>query len=152
MRYVGVDLGDARTGLALGDSFTRIASPLGVVEVALAGAGEGLIEALAGVIEREAGTGRGVTLVVGLPIHMDGTEGKRATSARGLGVRLGARLGLPVVFFDERLTSAEADWKMARSGLTRGQKKARRDGIAAAAMLGTFLAGLAPAENEPEQR
>ena len=44
-----------------------------------------------------------------------------------------------MVYQDERLTSAEADWSMARSGMTRGEKKARRDALAAAAILREYL-------------
>ncbi len=62
-----------------------------------------------------------------------------AAGARALASELGARSGRTVHLIDERLTSAEAEWTLDGSGLTRGQKKARRDALAAAAILREFL-------------
>ncbi len=136
MRYLAIDLGDKRTGLAVGDDETRIASPIGVIEAPMA-TGDRLLDAIA----RSADEHGPDAVVVGLPLNMDGTEGPRSALVRAFGERIGARLGLPVEFEDERLSSAEADWSMARTGLTRGQKKSRRDSMAAAAILRTFFAG-----------
>jgi len=150
MRYLGIDLGDRRTGLALGDSITRTALPAGVIEVPIERRdGEALLEAIIESIRSHLGsTGE---LVVGLPLNMDGTQGPRAASARAFGQKIGERAMMRVHFQDERLSTASADWSMARSGLTRGQKKARRDAIAAAEILREFLAGLAgPADNRPD--
>ncbi|QOI99688.1 MAG: Holliday junction resolvase RuvX [Phycisphaeraceae bacterium] len=142
MRYIAVDLGDARTGLAAGDALTGIVSPLTVLECpsGLCG-GDALIDLVLKEIERAVGPGA-CELVVGLPMNMDGTEGPRARIVRAWAGRLAAKSGRKVHMQDERLTSAEADWGMARSGLTRGQKKARRDALAAAAVLRDFLASL----------
>lgn len=142
MRYLAIDLGDKRTGLAVGDSVTRIATPVGVVEVAVTERdGEALVSALVTACEEYLGPAqaRG-ELVVGLPVNMDGTEGPRAKSVRALGERVAQRTGRKVHFQDERLTSSSADWTMARSGLTHKQKKSKRDALAAAAFLGDFLA------------
>lgn len=145
MRFLCIDLGDKRTGLALGDDLLRIASPLDVLEIPIAAdAGNALLAALvAAARDHAAGA-----LVVGLPINMDGSEGPRAKSVRALAQRIADDARLPLHFQDERLTSADADWQMARSGLTRGQKKARRDALAAAAILRDFLAAL-PAPTAP---
>jgi putative Holliday junction resolvase len=149
MRYLAVDLGDARTGLALGDDQTRIVSPVGVVEIARdAAGGQALLDALVKATDDALGPPgrrRDVALLVGLPLNMDGTEGPRAALTRAFAARLAERTALPVHFHDERLSSAEADWRMARSGLTRGQKKARRDALAACAILSDFL-GVPPPE------
>ena len=83
-------------------------------------------------------------LVLGLPMNMDGTEGKAATKARAFGAALTQRTGRAVHFQDERLTSADADWSMARSGMTHKEKKQRRDALAAAAILRDFLGALGP--------
>jgi putative Holliday junction resolvase len=137
-----IDLGDKRTGLALGDAQTRLVSPLSVIEVSIAPlGGEGLLLALLKAIDEQLGKGAG-ELVVGLPLNMDGSEGPRARGVRQFAARLGDRSGRVVNFQDERLTSAAADWSMARSGMTHGDKKKRRDAIAAAAILGDFLSGL----------
>jgi putative holliday junction resolvase len=150
VRYLAIDLGDKRTGIALGDSITGLATPVDVVEVAIAGeAGEALLKTLLRVIEQQLGPaplpGRGRApgeLVIGLPLNMDGTEGSRAALVRAFASRLEARSARRVHFQDERLSSAAADWNMARSGLTHKQKKARRDALAAAAILQDFLGTL----------
>lgn len=139
MRYVAIDLGDRRTGLAVGDDETGAAMPLAVVDVPIdRRGGEELLDVLAKAIDGQVGV-RG-ELVFGLPVNMDGTEGPRAKSVRAFAERLGKRTGLVVHVQDERLSSAAADWTMARSGLTRGQKKERRDALAAAEILKGFLA------------
>ncbi len=146
MRFLAIDLGDKRTGLAVGDDETGHVFPVGVVEVPMTGADAGarLLDALARAVDEHLGAPAGraarAALVIGLPINMDGTEGPRAMLVREFGARLGARAGLAVHPHDERLTSAQADWDMARSGLTRGEKKQRRDALAAAAILRDFLA------------
>jgi len=140
MRYLAIDLGDKRTGLALGDAITRLAAPLEVLETPIAErAGEALLDAIGAAIEEHLGPGE---LVVGLALNMDGTESPRSKLAREFGARVAQRTGLPVHFQDERLTSAAADWSMSRSGLTRQQKKSRRDAIAAATLLQDFLNAL----------
>ncbi len=137
MRYLGIDLGDKRTGLALGDSETKLATPVDLIEVSIhQGGGEALVDAIVRAIDEHLGPGE---LVMGMPLNMDDSEGPRAKLARAMGTRLEDRTGLVVHFHDERLTSAEADRSMSQSGLTRGQKKRRRDAIAAAKMLQDFL-------------
>jgi putative transcription antitermination factor YqgF len=78
-------------------------------------------------------------LVMGLPLNMDGTEGPAAKDARAFAEQVQQRCGLVVHLQDERLTSFEADQRMARSGRTRGEKKELRDALAAAALLEDFL-------------
>lgn len=164
MRLIAIDLGDKRTGLASGDVVTRSALPLDVIEVPIATRdGTALLEALARVIEEQLGQavgagGRGWSkgaaatgeLVLGLPLNMDGSEGPPAKRVRAFGARLEARTRRKVNFQDERLTSAAADWAMARTGLTRGEKKDLRDAIAAATILKDYLATL-DARGLPEE-
>lgn len=143
MRYLCIDLGDKRTGLAVGDAQTRLVSPLEVLEVPLAQrGGEALLDALAKAVDEQLGAAPG-ELVVGLPLNMDDSEGPRASLVRAFGARVATRCGRQVRFHDERLSSAAADWSMARSGMTRGEKKQRRDALAAAAILAGFLETLA---------
>lgn len=132
MRYLAIDLGDKRTGFAVGDDFTRMASPVGMAELPV---GPRLIEAIAQVIrEHEPGA-----IVIGLPLNMDGTEGDAAKRVRAFGEQLAATIGLPVHVQDERLTSYAADQRMAQTGRTHKQKKQIRDAIAAAEILRDFL-------------
>jgi len=143
MLLMGVDLGDRRTGLAIGDDGMRIASPLDLIEVPRARLGE-LVRVIA---ERARAEGVG-RIVVGLPLNMDGTEGPMAARSRAFGAALAEASGIEVAYQDERLTSAEADWEMAGSGLTHGQKKARRDALAAAAILRDAFAAMGPGPTE----
>lgn len=121
----------------MGDAILRVASPVGVLEHARGS--EELIRGLRSAVDEHLSPGD--TVVFGLPIHMDGTEGERAKIVRAFAADadLGGRA---VAFHDERLTSVDADWKMAQSGLTHKQKKARRDAMAAASILQDFLSGL----------
>lgn len=143
MRYLAVDLGDKRTGLAVGDSETGIVSPAGLLEAPMHNReGVLLLEAIGRACDEHLGVDPRRDpgeIVVGLPVNMDGTEGPRARLVRALGARVQARTRRPVHFQDERLTSADADWSMARSGMTHQQKKERRDALAAAAILRDFL-------------
>lgn len=145
MRYLAIDLGDQRTGLALGDAVTGIASPIGTLEIPIARAGGGeLLDAIVKAIDRELGPPEsGGEVVVGLPLNMDGSEGPRAKLVRAFANRLARASCRQVHLHDERLSSVAADRDMARTGLTHGQKKKRRDALAAAAILRSFLANLA---------
>ena len=134
MRFLAIDLGDKRTGLALADDQTRIASPLSVIDVP-ADRRDALIDALDDAAHKHEAD----ALVIGLPLNMDGTEGPRAAVVRDLAGAIAARIHLPLHLHDERLSSADADWSMARTGMTHKQKKARRDALAAAAILKDFL-------------
>ena len=143
MRYLAIDLGGKRTGLAVGDDETRIASPLDVIETS---AETERWRQLQKVIEAEAPD----ALVVGLPLNMDGSDGPAAKNARAFADQLAQRTGLPVHLHDERLSSAAADEAMANTGLTHGQKKQRRDALAAAAILRGFLDRSDPPKSAPE--
>lgn len=133
MRYLAVDLGAKRTGLAAGDDVVRLVQPVEVVQVPR---GPALLDALARAVDRHGPD----ELVVGLPLNMDGTEGAGAREAREFGALLAARVGLPVRFQDERLSSFEADERMARSGRTHREKRELRDALAACAILEAWLA------------
>lgn len=132
MRYLAVDLGAKRTGLAAGDDVTRLVQPVEVLQVPR---GPALMGALAKAVDRHGPD----AIVLGIPINMDGTEGAAAKDVRAFAAELAARTGLPVHLQDERLTSFEADARMARSGRTHKQKKELRDALAAAAILEDWL-------------
>mgnify|MGYP006273685889 CR=1 FL=1 len=132
MRYLAIDPGDRRTGLAIGDDDTGSAGPVDVLDARDADALVRGIKAAIDAYDAEA-------LVIGLPLNMDGSTGPAAKKAEALARRLAAETGLAVHRVDERLTSYAADQQMAGSGLTRGGKKARRDALAAAVILQDFL-------------
>lgn len=132
MRFLAIDLGDKRTGLAIGDDETKIASPLTVIEIVR---GDALIDAIGESIKDHAPD----AIVLGLPLNMDGTEGPQAKLVREFGEQLHKCCGLEVHYHDERLTSFAADQQMARTGRTHKQKKRLRDALAAAEILRDFL-------------
>jgi putative Holliday junction resolvase len=136
VRFLCIDLGDKRTGIAVGDDALAMAVPAEVLEVPIHhNGGAALLAAIEAVVAAHAPH----TLVVGLPLNMDGTEGPRAKAVRAFAARVAAATRLDLRFHDERLSTAQADWTMARSGLTHAQKKAKRDALAAAAILTDFL-------------
>ena len=131
-RYLAVDLGGKRTGLAVGDDLTRIATPVDVLEIP---PGPRLIEAIRRAIAEQGPD----AIVIGLPLNMDGSEGEAAKSVRAFGAMLAEATSLPVEFHDERLTSRAAELDLA--GLyTRKGKKRRLDAVAAARILSGYLA------------
>ncbi|QQE10193.1 Holliday junction resolvase RuvX [Planctomycetota bacterium] len=132
MRYLSIDFGDKRTGVAMGDDLLRIATPLDVVRTGSMVERERL---LMRIIEAEEPD----ELVVGVPLGKDGEVGDAAKKIMGYGESIEKKSGLKVHYVDERLTSQVANEQMAMSGLTHKQKKARRDALAAAAILKRFL-------------
>ncbi len=130
MRYLAIDYGTKRTGLAVCDAGETIASPLAVVQ----GRKE-LIERVKRVVASEdIGA-----IVVGLPLNMDGTEGPQAKLVLAFARELGRQIPIPIHLQDERLSSFEAEHKLNDIGLTRGKKRERLDALAAADILQSFL-------------
>ena len=133
MRFLAIDPGDKRTGLAVGDDETGQAGPVDVITTGDPGDLLRGIRQAIDAYDPEA-------LVVGLPLNADGTAGPAAKKAEALARLLEQHTGLTVHRADERLTSYAADQQMSQTGLTHGQKKDRRDALAAAAILRDFLA------------
>ena len=131
-RILAVDPGSVRLGLAISDTERRLASPLTTYTRR-----DPVQDAL--YFKKIIDTEEIGAIVVGLPIHEDGSEGAQAKLARVFGAWLQEATGLPVVFYDERFTSFEADAALADIGLTKKKRKARRDRVAAQIMLQTYL-------------
>ncbi len=140
MRYLAIDHGQKRTGLAVCDAAETLASPLEVVENAA-----GLIRRIKQAVEDY----RIEALVVGLPLNMDGTEGPRTKEVKKFVRELRGEVRLPVHYFDERLSSFSAEKKMVDMELTRRKKKKRLDALAAAEILQAFLDHKAAPAPEP---
>jgi putative holliday junction resolvase len=130
MRYLAIDYGGKRTGLALCDQSEMIASPFAVIDNPAL-----LIQKILHIIKDE----QVETVVVGLPMNMDDTEGQAAKTVRAFAKELAQKTAIPIVFHDERLSSFEAEEKLAAADFTRKKKKKRLDAIAAAAILQSFL-------------
>ena len=132
MRYLAIDLGDKRTGVAVGDDELRIAQPVCVLEIPI---GNALVDAITKAI-KEHGIDE---LIMGLPLNMDGTPGQRVAITREFAKKIETATNLQVHFQDERLTSSSAEEKLSGSGKTHKQKKKIRDALAAAEILNDFL-------------
>ncbi len=132
MRYLAIDLGRRRTGLAVGETVTGEATPFGTLHGADT-------DAVLGELRRSIDAYGPDALVVGVPYHMDGSVGPSAERALTFADALERTTALPVHRVDERLTTFEAEDRMKGSGLSHGRKRARRDALAAAAILRDFL-------------
>lgn len=115
-RLLGIDFGEARTGLAISDASRLLATGVGNIK---GGGLEKSVEAIAAVVDAE----RIVGIVLGLPVNMNGSEGPRAARIRQLATLLEERLpAVPVVFMDERMTTMAAS-RFLNETNTRGQKR-----------------------------
>ena len=116
-RLMGVDFGDARTGIALSDASRLLASGMGNIT-------PGGIEKTADAIAELVGEHRVSGIVIGLPVNMDGSEGARAAKCRKLADLLRRRLGedFPVAMFDERMTTMTSSRYLNETN-TRGKKR-----------------------------
>ena len=134
MIILAVDLGKARTGLAVCDQSEILASPAGVIT-------EYNPEKRLEKVAAEALARKAELLVVGLPRNMDGSEGESAQNARAFGQALSEKTGIPVEFQDERGTTITAHGYLNHTN-TRGKKrKAVVDAVAAVVILQNFLDG-----------
>lgn len=132
MRAMGVDSGERRIGVALSDELGFLAAPWRAVLVAR---GRELAELAAMARERDV-----EIVVIGLPTSLNGTEGPQARRVRAFAARLAPLLGeLPIVFADERFTTAEAERQMIDQRLSREKRRERIDAAAAAIMLQGWL-------------
>ncbi len=132
MRYLGVDLGRARIGLALADDVLRTARPLRVVTHRDEAADLAEIAGTAGEYEVSRA-------VLGLPLNMDGSEGPAARHARAFAPKLEAVLGVPVELFDERLSTFEAESRLRDQGFSAKDRRSLVDAEAAAVILQGWL-------------
>jgi len=139
MRYLAIDLGDRRTGVACGDDILRLPAPIEVIDAS----NREVLLARIGKLVNEYGPD---ALVVGLPVNMDGTEGPRAKMARDFAQECSTRFSIGFEMQDERLTSFAAEFSLNQSGRTHAQKKKLRDALAACEVLKDFFQRTA---NEP---
>jgi putative Holliday junction resolvase len=131
-RLLGIDYGTKRIGLAIScpeqkfagalDNYTRRTPSLD-------------LQHLRATVSEHRVKG----LIVGLPVHISGDEGGKAREAREFGRWLANRTGLPLRFWDERFTSAQAEQVLLAAGLSKKKRQARRDKLAAQMMLQAYL-------------
>lgn len=132
MRTLGLDIGEKRVGVAVSDPSGRVATPLVVLDAKKLAADAAPLRRI--VDEYEVGR-----LVAGLPLTMAGEEGPQAVAVRAIAGRLSERLGMPIEFQDERLSSAAAHRSMAEAGAGSRERRGHVDMVAAALLLQTYL-------------
>jgi putative Holliday junction resolvase len=141
-RIGGIDYGTVRIGLAVSDPDRTIVSPLEIYTRRSQPLDAKYFQQLA----REE---RIVLWVVGLPVHLDGRESQKSQEARRFGKWLTETTSLPVEFFDERFTSAQAEEILQAAELTKKRRKKRLDMLAAQIMLTAYLESQCKGQEEP---
>lgn len=140
-RLAGVDYGTVRIGVAVTDARRTLASPYEIYRRLDRAADARYFQTL-------AAEERIVGFVVGLPVHLDGHESQKSHEARQFGQWLAETTGVSVAYFDERFTTAEADQFLGAAQLTKKQRAARRDKLAAQIMLAAYLESTSRGEPE----
>jgi putative pre-16S rRNA nuclease len=142
MRTVGLDIGERRIGVAVSDATGTLARPLGVLRPA--GLDVDALDVVVQAISRLAGEEDGVgAIVVGLPRRLDGTPTELTPRVEQFARALGAKTSLPVALQDERLSSREAESRLAVRDKDWRSRKAKLDAAAAAIILQDYLDGRA---------
>jgi putative pre-16S rRNA nuclease len=131
-RVLALDLGKRRIGLALSDPLGITAQGLPTLQRTNIRAD---LTALARLVEeREVGL-----ILMGYPLHMSGREGRQADYTRDFGERLAARTGLPIRYWDERLTTVEAQRVLKSSGISIAKRASAVDQLSAQILLASYL-------------
>ena len=132
MIILGIDLGKARTGVAVCDRAEMLASPLCVIQER---SKERLLERIAQLSEER----RAEQIALGLPKNMDGSEGESAQNARAFAAMLQESTGLPVVMQDERGTTVTAHGYLNETNVRGKKRKQTVDAVAAVIILQNYL-------------
>jgi putative Holliday junction resolvase len=132
MRFLAIDYGSRRTGLAVCDPAETMAFPFDVLQ-----GPKNLVERIEQVVSSE----HIEAIVLGLPLNMDGSQGPQAQEVMAFAERLRQRVEVPVYLQDERLSSFGAQEKLQATGLSKARQRERLDALAAAEILQAFLEG-----------
>ncbi len=134
-RLMGLDLGTKTIGIATGDHTRTIATPRMTIErTKFQADAKALLE-----FASKEGIG---LIILGLPLNMDGSEGPRAQATRAFARNLAKLTPLPVVFWDERLSTVAVERAMLEADLSRAKRAAHVDKLAAAFILQGLLDAL----------
>ena len=135
---MGLDVGDRRIGVAISDATCTLARPVGVLRSN--GLERDAVNVAAAEIARLGAEEDGVaSLVVGLPRRLDGSPSDMTPRVEAFAAKLGAKAALPVVLQDERLTSREAESRLAQREKNWRVRKERLDAASAAIILQDYL-------------
>ncbi len=135
MRIMGLDFGSKTVGVALSDSLLITAQGLEII----GRKEENKLRRTLARIEELIQEYEVTEIVLGLPKNMNGTEGERVALTREFAEKRERRTGLPVIFWDERLTTVAADKAMMEAGIRRERRKEYVDKIAASLILQGYL-------------
>lgn len=137
-RVAGLDVGERRIGIAISDVSGTLARPVGVLQIA--GLDRDAVDRATAELARLAEEEDGLaTLVVGLPRRLDGTPNEMTPRVEAFAAALRSRMGLPVILQDERLTSREAESRLAVRDKDWRSRKKQLDAAAAAIILQDYL-------------
>ena len=139
MRFVGIDLGLKRIGLAVSDGSGTLARPLRTMTRGSSddeGAAAAIADAIGVLAREEDGV---AAIVVGLPKRLDGSETEQTAHVRRMVDRLRSLVGIPIELQDERLSSREAESRLALRERDWRARKARLDAASAAVILQDYL-------------
>jgi putative Holliday junction resolvase len=134
MRWLGIDYGDSRIGLAISDELGSFAIPYRTLQ-----RNPKTSDEIRQIVESERITG----ILIGLPKNMNGTLGSSAAKSKEFGLQLQAALAIKIVFWDERLTTIEAQKALHSAGKNTKQSKKVLDQVAAQILLQSYLDALA---------
>jgi len=137
MRVLAVDVGERRIGLAISDISRTLARPLRTLTVR--SAGDGVDQVVAEIARLQAEEDGLSTVVVGLPIRLDGSPNEQTSRVTAFIEALTMRTAIPILTADERLSSREAESLLAERTRDWRQRKARLDAVAAAVILQDYL-------------
>jgi putative holliday junction resolvase len=138
MRIVGLDVGERRIGIAVSDATGTLARPVGVI--ARGGSVAQAVRLVVAEIARLEADGDGVhAIVVGLPRRLDGRDNDMTPRVQAFAQALHAASGLPVALQDERLSSREAESRLAMREKDWRARKKKLDAAAAAVILQDYL-------------
>lgn len=140
-RILALDLGKRRIGLALSDELRLTAQGIDTLERTNIREDLAALSALAA--DRQVSE-----FLVGLPLHMSGDEGRQSGYARDFARRLSERTGIPVMFWDERLTTVEAQRVLRSSGIGIEKRARAVDRLAAVILLESYLGSLEARTND----
>lgn len=135
-KFLAIDYGLERTGLAISDPDARIAFPLRTLSLSRHGTRKRQLDALANVAQETGAE----AIVIGLPLHCDGSENLMVRQTRNMAERLKRRLPLPFYWMPEILSSEEAIADLKECGLRGKKLKSVVDQQAACRILSSFLA------------
>ena len=131
-RVMALDLGEKRIGVAISDTTRTIASSYGVVKRK---SRREDFDRYRQIIDEQEVT----LLVVGLPVTLSGEEGRAAAWVRDYAAELGRHIDVPIEFWDESLTTVEAEASLRARGLRGKKARQRVDAVAAAFILQSYL-------------